>query len=476
MGAKRRNKLGDGDFMNSMLEAFYRKLKGKKVGLLGIGRSNNPLVRPFKQHGAQVFVYDKRKREELGDIATRLEADGASLILGKDYLNGLDVDILFRTPGIRYTLPELDAARAAGVAVTSEMEVFFDVCPCKIIAVTGSDGKTTTTTLITKILEHAGKHVYLGGNIGRPLLPQINEIEEDDIAVVELSSFQLISMRKSPDIAVITNISPNHLDMHKNMEEYINAKRNILLHQDGFSRTILNLDNAITEPMQDNVRGQLFGFSTKKALSYGAYVDKQGTLWMNDGKQNTRIMKENDIVIPGSHNVENYLAATAAVWGLATPEDIRAVAGSFPGVEHRIELVREVEGSRYYNDSIATTPTRTIAGLQSFKKKIILIAGGYDKKIPFDVLGPAVVKHVSNLILLGSTANKIANAVRSVKEYHEDILPIQFVSDLEEAVQLAHKLAVSGDIVLLSPACASFDMFKDFETRGEQFKELVQGL
>ncbi|HCC00094.1 MAG TPA: UDP-N-acetylmuramoyl-L-alanine--D-glutamate ligase, partial [Ruminococcaceae bacterium] len=284
------------------------------------------------------------------------------------------------------------------------------------------------------------------------------------------------SMRKSPDIAVITNISPNHLDMHKNMEEYINAKRNILLHQDGFSRTILNLDNAITEPMQDNVRGQLFGFSTKKALSYGAYVDKQGTLWMNDGKQNTRIMKENDIVIPGSHNVENYLAATAAVWGLATPEDIRAVAGSFPGVEHRIELVREVEGSRYYNDSIATTPTRTIAGLQSFKKKIILIAGGYDKKIPFDVLGPAVVKHVSNLILLGSTANKIANAVRSVKEYHEDILPIQFVSDLEEAVQLAHKLAVSGDIVLLSPACASFDMFKDFETRGEQFKELVQGL
>lgn len=462
--------------MNSMLDAFYRSLHGKRICMLGIGRSNTPLIKSFLSRGANVCACDRRERGQLGSVADEIESAGATLQLGEGYLDNLNFDIIFRTPGIRYTLPELDAARARGVAVTSEMEVFFEVCPCKIIAVTGSDGKTTTTTLISEILKREGKRVHLGGNIGRPLLPEIENIREDDVAVVELSSFQLISMRRSPDIAVITNISPNHLDMHKDMAEYINAKRNILLHQNASGHAVLNMDNAVTAPMAAEVRGQCLGFSSKAPVPYGCFVDSAGVLWMKDGAGKHRILHKDDILIPGAHNVENYMAATAAVWGMAKPETILGVARSFTGVEHRIELVRALDGVRYYNDSIATTPTRTMAGLRSFTQKVILIAGGYDKHIPFDVLGPAVVEHVKCLILLGATADKIAAAVQSADGYFSDSLPILRVSSLDEAVQSARVRAESGDVVLLSPACASFDMFKDFETRGDLFKNMVNAL
>lgn len=462
--------------MDSRLDAFYRSLRGRRICMLGIGRSNTPLIKTFLAKGAQVCACDKRTREQLGSVADELESAGATLQLGGTYLKNLDFDVIFRTPGIRYTLPELEEARARGVAITSEMEVFFEVCPCKIIAVTGSDGKTTTTTLISEILKREGRRVHLGGNIGRPLLPEIETIREDDVAVVELSSFQLISMRRSPDIAVITNITPNHLDMHKDMEEYIQAKEHIFLHQNGFSKTVLNFDNPITAPMAAEVRGQCLGFSLKEPPRFGCYTDADGVMWFADGKQPHRVLHRDDILLPGSHNVENYMAATAAVWGLAKAETILGVARSFTGVEHRIELVRKLDGVRYYNDSIATTPSRTLAGLRAFSQKVILIAGGYDKHIPFDVLGPAAVQKVKCLILLGATAGKIAAVVEAAAGYAAATLPILRVSSLEEAVRTARAQAVSGDVVLLSPACASFDMFKDFETRGDLFKNIVNAL
>ena len=461
--------------MNDRLENFYDFIRGKRIAMLGIGRSNAPLVRMFREKGAQVTACDRRDRAAVGSLADELESAGAALRLGPDYLRSLDFDIIFRTPGMKFTLPELDEARRHGVAVTSEMEVFFDVCPCRKIAVTGSDGKTTTTTLISEMLKQEGCRVHLGGNIGRPLLPEIEHMRADDVAVVELSSFQLISMRSSPEVAVITNISPNHLDMHKNMAEYVNAKRNIIAHQDAFSRAVLNLDNDITASMIGEIRGAPYLFSRKQPVALGCFADGDGVVRVRDGTEHV-VIHADDIRIPGSHNLENYLAAISAVWGMVSPENIRSVARSFAGVEHRIEFVRELDGVRYYNDSIATTPTRTIAGLHSFPRKVILIAGGYDKHIPFDGLGPHAVEKVKCLILLGDTADKIERAVTSAPGYNAREMPIVHVSSLEQAVQEARRRAGAGDIVTLSPACASFDMFRDFETRGNLFKNLVMAL
>lgn len=461
--------------MNDRLANFYASLAGKRIIMLGIGLSNSPLVRLFVAKGAQVTVCDRRTREQVGRPADELESAGAKLRLGPDYLQNLDADIVFRTPGIRYTLPELTAARHRGVAVTSEMEEFFDLCPCRKIAVTGSDGKTTTTTLISEMLRRQGYRVHLGGNIGRPLLPEIESIRPDDVAVVELSSFQLISMRSSPETAVITNISPNHLDVHKDMAEYIAAKKNILAHQGAFSRTVLNLDNDITASMADDVRGELLMFSRRRPVARGCFTDGNGVVWMRDDSDH-EIMHADDIFIPGLHNLENYMTATCAVWGMVPPAIIRDVARSFTGVEHRIEFVRELAGVKYYNDSIATTPTRTIAGLNSFDRKVILIAGGYDKQIPFGVLGPKVVEKVKCLILMGVTADKIEKAVTSAPGYNAQELPILRVDSLEQAVRTARSRAGRGDIVTLSPACASFDMFPNFETRGNIYKKLVMAL
>ncbi|MDR3645689.1 MAG: UDP-N-acetylmuramoyl-L-alanine--D-glutamate ligase, partial [Clostridia bacterium] len=343
------------------------------------------------------------------------------------------------------------------------------------IAVTGSDGKTTTTTVISEMLASQGLTVHLGGNIGHPLLPEIANIAPGDMAVVELSSFQLISMRRSPDIAVVTNVSPNHLDIHKDMQEYISAKRNVFLHQNAFGRAAVNLDNDITASFVPEARGQCFVFSRRRPVEYGAYLEG-GVLRFNDGMRVHDVMEARDIRIPGMHNVENYLAAISALWGVVSSENMRKVARSFAGVEHRNELVRELGGVKYYNDSIATSPTRTIAGLDSFDRSVILIAGGYDKHIPFDVLGPKVVEKVKRLILLGKTADKIEEAVRAAQGFDAEKLPVVKVATLEDAVADARGHAAPGDIVTLSPACASFDGFRNFEERGRIFKEIVCGL
>lgn len=454
---------------------FYEEISTKKIAMCGVGVSNTPLIYNFLNKGARVYVCDRRTREQIGSICTELENAGAVLRLGEHYLENLEVDIIFRTPGMSFNLPELKEARRRGIAVTSEMEVFFDLCPARIFAVTGSDGKTTTTTLIAKMLEKEGYTVHVGGNIGNPLLPEIDNIKPDDMVVVELSSFQLISMRKSPEVAVVTNVAPNHLDIHKDMDEYVEAKKNIILHQSAFSRTILNYDNEITIDFKKHVRGQFLGFSMEKSVKNGTWLDDNGYINISYRGINAPIMHRDDITILGDHNVENYLAAISAVWGYVGADTIRSVAKEFEGVEHRIEFVRELSGVRYYNDSIASSPTRTIAGLKAFNKKVILLAGGYDKQIPFEPMAPYVIEKVKLLILSGPTAKKIEKAITEHPDYHGTPEIIN-VNNLDEAVKTAHEAAEAGDIITLSPACASFDAFPNFAVRGKYFKELVNKL
>lgn len=454
---------------------FFEKLNGKKIAVCGIGISNTPLIKSFLEKGARVIACDRRSAEQIGPLADELEKEGAELKLGDDYLSDLEVDIIFRTPGMSFNLPELVSARKRGIAVTSEMEVFFDLCPATIFAVTGSDGKTTTTTLIAKMLEAEGKKVFVGGNIGKPLLPEIENITADDFVVAELSSFQLISMRKSPDVAVVTNVAPNHLDIHKDMDEYVEAKKNILLHQNAFSRTVLNRDNEITDSFRSFVRGQSLGFSMKRRLNNGAWLDGKGILHMAYRGIDVPVLDRKDIAVMGDHNVANYLAAITAVWGYVGVDTINKVAKEFGGVAHRIELVRELNGIKFFNDSIASSPTRTIAGLKAFDKKVFLIAGGYDKHIPFDPLMPYLVEKVKTLYLCGDTAQKIEDCLKNYESYNGSPEIVR-TKDIKEATIMAYKAAKSGDIITLSPACASFDAFPNFAARGNYFKEVVNSL
>ncbi len=457
------------------LQEYLDSIQGKRVAVIGIGVSNTPLIKTLLGAGISVTACDKAPRENFGPLAQELEALGAELHLGETYLDGLDQDIIFRSPGIRPDIPPFLAAQEKGSLLTSEMEVFFQVCPCKIIAVTGSDGKTTTTTLISEMLKNAGYTVHLGGNIGKPLLSEAGDMKKEDVAVLELSSFQLMTLQASPDIAVFTNLSPNHLDIHKSMEEYAQAKENIFSHQGREGIAIFNQDNDLTREMASRAPGRVLTFSRRQSLDNGVFVENDQIIVARDG-QCRRLFDPAQILIPGLHNVENYLAAIAAVQGMVSDEIILHTAETFPGVEHRIELVRTLRGVRYYNDSIASSPTRTIAGLRSFKQKVILIAGGYDKKIPFDILGKEVQDRVKTLVLTGHTAEKIEQAVVTAEGYQAGRPEILREDDFKAAVLAAHQAAEEGDVVILSPACASFDHFKNFAQRGQTFKQIVNEL
>lgn len=462
----------------SKLERFFEQMRQKKVAFIGTGVTNNDIIRLFLRKGIAITLLDRKTPEQLGDIYQELKNSGASFRLGTTYLDNLtDFDVVFRSPGMYYNNEKLQEARQNGVVITTEMEVFFDLCPCKIYAITGSDGKTTTTTLISEFLQASGITVHKGGNIGRALLPIIESIKETDVAVVELSSFQLLSMRQSPDVAVITNIAPNHLDVHGTMEEYIQAKVNLIAHQNAFSRTVLNLDNVLTNELSNQVRGTLVKFSRKSKPVYGAFLRKEDNmLCYSDGNNVTPVVKAEDIRIPGMHNVENYLAAISAVWGEVSINTIVNVAKTFGGVEHRIEFVRELDGVKWYNDSIATSPTRVLAGLNSFSQKLIVIMGGYDKKIPFEPMAQTVCEKVKTVILMGVTAEKIEKAITSYDSYKENAPKIIHVSSMEEAIKTAKNVSEKGDIVTLSPACASFDLYPNFEARGNHYKNLVKEL
>lgn len=454
-------------------EEYLTSLKDKTVAVIGIGVSNQPLIRLLLDRGVSVTACDKKDRAALGALGDELEAAGCCLQLGEGYLQGLNQDIIFRTPGMRPDLPELVEAVAHGSVLTSEMEVFFDVCPCPMIAITGSDGKTTTTTIVAELLKASGKTVHLGGNIGHPLLAETGDMHENDIAVLELSSFQLMTMKRSPGIAVVTNISPNHLDVHKDYQEYIDAKENIFTHQSVKDIAVFNADNDVTSEEAGRAVGRVRLFSRQKELEDGVFLRGESIIARHDG-QERQVMTVADIKLPGVHNIENYLAAIAAVDGMVSDEVIREFARNFGGVEHRIELIRTRNGVRWYNDSIASSPNRTIAGLKAFPEKVILIAGGKDKGISYDELGPVLNEHVKLLILCGATAGVIRRSTEEAENYTG--LEIVDVNDYQEAVQLADSRSAEGDVVILSPASTSFDRFANFMERGRVFKEIVNQL
>ena len=453
------------------LDEFKYNVAGKNITVIGIGKSNLPLIKYLVSLGANVTACDRRSAEDLGENYTELEKLGVKFNLGDGYLNNLSGDMIFKTPGMRYDVPELLKAKENGSIVTSEMEVFFEVCPSHIIAVTGSDGKTTTTTLIHKMMTDAGYKTWLGGNIGNPLLTDTEKMKENDWVILELSSFQLHTMRKSPEIAVITNISPNHLDMHKDYKEYIDAKKNIMLYQNEGDTLIVNADNQVTADIGKSANGAVKYFSRNGMAD--VYLDgniiKRGIV---------EILNIKDIKIPGMHNVENYMAAIAAVSGLVSKEVIVNVAKTFGGVEHRIELVRTLDGVKYYNSSIDSSPNRTINTLRVFPNKVIMIAGGKDKGIPYDEIGPALAEHVKVLILIGATSDKIQEALDAEinKTGNGKDIEVIRATSYEDAVNTARSKAHDGDVVLLSPASTSFDMFRNFEERGNLFKKIVNEL
>ena len=451
--------------MITAFEQYFTSLRGKKIAVLGLGVSNRPLVRLLLEFDCDVTGCDRTPREKLDEEVLELERMGCKLRCGESYLDGVEADVLFRTPGMHPGNPAIQTLVKKGARVTSEMEVFFEVCPCHLIAVTGSDGKTTTTTLVSEMLKAGGKTVWLGGNIGTPLLPLVRQMKETDYDVVELSSFQLMDMTRSPQRALITNLAPNHLDVHKDMEEYVDAKKNIFRFQRPGDLLVLNADNAITSAFTGNGDTRFFSRQGKNA-----HVALRDGVIYRDGRE---VLKASDILLPGVHNIENYMAAIAMVEGLVDDEAVRHVAKSFGGVEHRIELVRIKDGVRFYNDSIASSPSRTIAGLRSFSQKVILIAGGYDKHIPYDVLGPEICAHVSKLFLCGATAPQIRTAVENCPMEQPEITDC---GHFEAAVRAAAAAAEPGDIVLMSPASASFDEFKNFMVRGNFFKSIVKEL
>lgn len=473
--------------MNEKAKQYFESLKGKKVAFVGMGVANVPCARFLAGLGVQVYACDKRDRDYIGqEICNELEALSVTFSLGDDYLSILpQMDLIFRSHGILpFQNPWIGECIERGQKVATEMEVFFRLCPSKIIAVTGSNGKTTTTTLISKMLQEQGYKVYLGGNIGKALMPELETITEKDIAVVELSSFQLLTMGNmvnTPDVAVVTNIECTHQDHHISLDEYVDAKRNILIYQNSDCRTVLNADcdysigNRVYHDMRYDVKGQLSEFSIKHPVARGTYMKGNGDIVYNDGVKETYVMHKDDIRIPGTHNIENYCAAICAVWGFAQPENIVKVARNFGGVEHRIEFVREFNGVKYYNDSIATSPSRVISGLRAFGKKIIVIMGGSDKGNDMREMVPDILKYVKLLVLNGATADKIYNTIVNSDGYKDSGLEIIRTDTMENALMAAKNRAVSGDIVSLCPACPAFDQFKTFEYRGRRFKELVNG-
>lgn len=473
--------------MTDKVKEYLDSLKDKKVAFVGMGVANVPCAEWLAEHGVQVYACDKRDREYIGtDICSRFDALGVKFSLGENYLDILpEMDIVFRSHGILpFQNKWIGECIERGQKVTTEMEVFFRLCPAKIIGVTGSNGKTTTTTIISKMLEAEGIKVYLGGNIGKALMPELENITPNDIAVVELSSFQLLTMGNmvnKPDISVVTNIEITHQDHHVNLDEYVDAKRNILIYQSADSKTVLNADcdysigSRVYHDMRYDVRGKLYEFSISHPVENGAFLDENGDIVFSENGVHTVLFNKDIIKIPGMHNIENYCTAISAVWGLVSVENMKKIAETFGGVEHRIEFVREFKGVKYYNDSIATSPSRVISGLKAFNKKIIMICGGSDKGNDMSQMVPLILEKVKLIILNGATADKIYDAIVSDDNYKNSGLKIEKTDTMEHALMIAKDFAVSGDIVSLCPACPAFDQFKTFEYRGRRFKELVNG-
>ncbi len=481
-------------YTNEKANTYKAFLKGKKAIVIGAGISNIPLIGFLLDNGCEVNVRDKKDREALSqslDIAA-LEERGVTFCLGEGYLRNMDADIIYKTPGVRYDNVEIIEAYDSGAFITSEMEAFISICPAKIVAITGSNGKTTTSTLCAKLLEASGHRVFLGGNIGKPLLSQIDEITPDDFVVLELSSFQLHTINKFenpglpyafitfPDSAIITNVSPNHLDWHLSMEEYAESKRAVFDFMKADRRLVTNADCPISSGFANEASAgdiDVVLFSRNASSGAGIFY-RDGAIIRKNGGKEAKLMDTDEIIIPGLHNVENYMAAYAATEPWLTEDALYKVATTFTGVSYRLELCREKDGVRFYDSSIDSSPSRTEAALSAFpesmNKKINIILGGYDKKIPFDTsFGSTIIKKVKRAFICGDTAKKIQDAILRTPGFNEDTTELIMCDSFDEAVNGACKSAQSGECVLLSPACASFDAFKNFEERGKRFKEIV---
>lgn len=465
------------NFINRKLEEFNKYISNKKIAIIGIGVSNIPLLDYFKQNNAKVTIFDKKTLDKLDNkVVEKISNYNIDYSLGENYLSKLSgFDIIFRSPSCRPDTKELLEETKHGAIITSEIEMLIKLCPGTVIGITGSDGKTTTTSLTYAILKEKGYDCYLGGNIGIPLFTKLNEMTPESIVVLELSSFQLMNMEISPNISVITNISPNHLDIHKSYEEYIDCKKNIFTHQSSDGIVVLNADNEITNKMKSEANGKVIMFSSKQRLDNGVIYDNKTIKSCEDGLRR-HVIDVKNVKLRGIHNYENICAAIAATSSLVDIDtQIKAIT-KFAGVEHRLEFIREINGVKWYNDSIGTSPSRTIAGLNSFDEKIVLIAGGYDKHLDYTPIAKPIVENVSALILVGATTEKIYESVtKELKAQNKD-MPIVKCTTLEETISIANKIAKPGEVVLFSPASASFDMFKNFAERGDLFKKLVNNI
>ena len=465
------------EFVNKKLEEFNEYIKFRKVAIIGLGVSNIPLLDYLYEKKANVTVFDERSIDDIPkDIMDKITSYNFAFYLGKNCLENLNgFNVIFRSPSCLPTREELQQESSRGAIVTTEIEMLMQMAPCKVIGITGSDGKTTTTSLINAILKTANYNTYLGGNIGTPLFTKLSEMKPDDIIVLELSSFQLMGMEISPNISVITNITPNHLNIHKDYNEYIEAKKNIFKYQNEDEIVVLNYDNEITRNCAKEAKSKVIFFSSKEKLDNGFIVD-DGIIKECEDKVRKHILNTKEVILRGNHNYENIATAIAATKGLVDLDIAIEAVKEFKPVEYRLELVKEIDDVKWYNDSVSSSPTRTIAGLHSFDEEIILIAGGYDKNLDYTPIAKPIVEKVKGLILLGQTSDKIFDAVKQELENEHKDLDIYVCDSLEQTVLLAKKIAKPGQIVLFSPASASFDMFKNFADRGNKFKKLVNQL
>lgn len=465
------------NFENEKLKEFNEYIRFRKVAVIGLGVSNLPLLDYLYEKKAQVTVFDERTIDEIPqNIIDKINTYEFKYSFGKNCLEQLKgFNVIFRSPSCLPTKPELQEEANRGAIVTTEVEMLMEMCPCKIIGVTGSDGKTTTTSMINAILQKAGYNTFLGGNIGTPLFTRLPEIKPEDIVVLELSSFQLMNMHVSPDIAVITNITPNHLNIHKDYEEYIDAKKNIFKYQNENGILILNYDNDITRECSKETKGKVIFFSSKEKLDNGFIVDEDVVKECED-RVRKHILNTDEVILRGNHNFQNIATALAATKTLVDTDIAVQAIKEFKPVEHRIEFIREINGVKWYNDSASSSPTRTLSGINAFKENIVLIAGGYDKNLDYEPLAKPVVDKVSTLILIGQTAEKIFDAVKNEADKQNKKIDIYMCDSLEQTIDIAKKTSKKGDVVLFSPASASFDMFKNFADRGEKFKNLVNNI
>ncbi len=464
-------------YENEKLKEFNEYIRFRKVAVIGLGVSNLPLLDYLNEVKAQVTVFDERESTQISqDIMNKINLYGYKIEFGKNCLKNLNgFNIIFRSPSCLPTRPELEDEAKRGAIVTTEIEMLMEMCPCKIVGVTGSDGKTTTTSMISAILKKAGYKTYLGGNIGTPLFTKLPEITPDDIVVLELSSFQLMNMKVSPDIAVITNITPNHLNIHKDYQEYIDAKKNIFKHQNENGILILNYDNEITRNCEVEAKGKVIFFSGKTKLDNGFIIDDNIVKECED-KVRKHVLDTKEVILRGQHNFQNIATALAATKTLVDQDVAVEAIKEFKPVEHRIEFIREIDGVKWYNDSASSSPTRTISGINAFDENIVLIAGGYDKNLDYEPIAKPILDKVTTLILIGQTAEKIYDTVKNEEEKSNKKVNIYMCDSLEQTVELAKKFARKGDVVLFSPASASFDMFKNFADRGNKFKNIVNNI